>query len=181
MAWVESVSPSFRARHESEDRDEVERVIEDLERLRDRLGEALPRTPGDVEIIFHGTPVALDVAAPLLPLAPPPPPAARRPPPPPPPPLPGRREPGRPHRRPRPPGPAPAGLRGARLAAAARPPPLRALRPARGAPAQTEPQSPLPRAAMGLAARGRGGVAGGPGAPRPPGHRPSAARRPTAR
>src|SRR3954447_1704730 len=69
MAWVESVSPSFRARHESEDRDEVERVIEDLERLRDRLGEALPRTPGDVEIIFHGTPVALDVAAPLLPLA----------------------------------------------------------------------------------------------------------------
>src|SRR3954447_20306850 len=67
MAWVESVSPSFRARHESEDRDEVERVIEDLERLRDRLAAILPRTPGDVEIIFHGTPVALDVAAPLLP------------------------------------------------------------------------------------------------------------------
>lgn len=69
MAWVESVSPSFRARHESGDRDEVERVIEELERLRDRLGTMLPRTPGDVEIIFHGTPVALDVAAPLLPLA----------------------------------------------------------------------------------------------------------------
>src|SRR3954454_7246139 len=80
MAWVESVSPSFRARHESEDRDEVERVIEDLERLRDRLGEALPRPPGDVEILFHGTPGAPDVPRAPLPLAP------RRPRPPPPPP-----------------------------------------------------------------------------------------------
>src|SRR3954453_6307495 len=69
MAWVESVSPSFRARHESEDRDEVERVIEDLERLRDRLGRIMPGPPGDVEIVFHATPVALDVASPLLPLA----------------------------------------------------------------------------------------------------------------
>ena len=46
MAWVESVSPSFRARHESEDREEVERVIEDLERLRDRLGRVLPEHAG---------------------------------------------------------------------------------------------------------------------------------------
>src|SRR3954451_20360257 len=126
MAWVESVSPSFRARHESEDRDEVERVIEDLERLRDRLGRVMPGTPGDVEIVFHATPVALDVASPLLPLArrldaPAPPPPRARPPRGGCPPLPRRRGARQPDRRAVPAGHGRPGLRLARLPAHARP------------------------------------------------------------
>jgi hypothetical protein len=69
MAWVESVSPSFRARHESEESEDVERALEALERLRDRLGRVVPRTPGDVEVVFHASEARLDLATPLLPLA----------------------------------------------------------------------------------------------------------------
>jgi hypothetical protein len=66
MTWVESVSPSFRARYESEDADAVERMIEELERFRDRLERLLPRTPGEVEVVVHARPALLDVAAPSL-------------------------------------------------------------------------------------------------------------------
>src|SRR5579884_118710 len=49
VAWTESVSPSFRARHESEDADDVAAALEAMERLRDRLDDGLlERTPGDV-------------------------------------------------------------------------------------------------------------------------------------
>jgi hypothetical protein len=69
MAWVESVSPSFRARHESRDREDVDTLLEGLERLRDRLTALIGPTPGDVEVVVHGSPLALDLAQPLLPLA----------------------------------------------------------------------------------------------------------------
>lgn len=68
MAWVESVSPSFRARHESGDVDDVAAVLEELERTRDGLGRLLGATPGDVTVVFHGTAAQLDLAKPALPL-----------------------------------------------------------------------------------------------------------------
>ena len=68
MAWAESVSPSFRARHETRDTDDVDGLLEGLERLRDRLARVFDDTPADVEVIVHGSPLALDLARPLLPL-----------------------------------------------------------------------------------------------------------------
>lgn len=68
MAWVESVSPSFRARHESGDAEEVAAVLEGLERTRDGLGRLLGPTPGDVAVVFHRAAAQLDLARPALPL-----------------------------------------------------------------------------------------------------------------
>lgn len=68
MAWVESVSPSFRARHESADAEDVSRTLEDLERLRDELDRRFAATPGDVSVVFHRSAAALDLSKPALPL-----------------------------------------------------------------------------------------------------------------
>jgi hypothetical protein len=66
VAWVESASPSFSARHESEDADGAARVLEDLERARERLGELFSRTPGDLTVVMHASPAALAMAQPYL-------------------------------------------------------------------------------------------------------------------
>jgi hypothetical protein len=66
MPWVESVSPSFSARHESEDSGDAAQVLETLERLRDRLGERFSRTPGDLTIVLHRSPLSLALAQPYL-------------------------------------------------------------------------------------------------------------------
>jgi hypothetical protein len=67
VTWVESVSPSFQARHESQDGEDVARALDQMERTRDRLDQLFPRTVGDVEIVFHHTAAQLDAARPLLP------------------------------------------------------------------------------------------------------------------
>jgi hypothetical protein len=69
MAWVESVSPSFRARHSSADADDADRVLYSLERLRDQLERVLPRTTGEITVVLHPGLVALSLTNPLLPLA----------------------------------------------------------------------------------------------------------------
>ncbi len=69
MAWVESVSPSFRARHESEQADDAARVLDSLERTRERLGRVFPRTVGDLTVVLHRGVVSLSLTNPLLPLA----------------------------------------------------------------------------------------------------------------
>ncbi len=66
MAWVESVSPSFRARHESGLVDEADRLLTALERVRDRLALLFPRTPGDITVVMHESPLSLTVSNPLL-------------------------------------------------------------------------------------------------------------------
>ncbi len=68
VTWVESVSPSFRARFDAADADDVARALEALERTRDRLAERLDATPADVEVIFHPSAASLDLTRPLLPL-----------------------------------------------------------------------------------------------------------------
>jgi hypothetical protein len=69
MAWVESVSPSFRARHESDQADDADRVLHSLELERDRLSTVFPRTVGDITIVLHRGVVSLALTNPLLPLA----------------------------------------------------------------------------------------------------------------
>jgi hypothetical protein len=68
MAWVESVSPSFRARHESVDADDADRVLHTLERLRDELERVFPRTVPDLTVVLHRSTASLSFASPLVPL-----------------------------------------------------------------------------------------------------------------
>jgi hypothetical protein len=66
MAWVESVSPSFRARHESEDADDAVHVLERLEYVREDLDELFPRGVDELTVVMHGGEFALSLAAPYL-------------------------------------------------------------------------------------------------------------------
>jgi hypothetical protein len=66
MAWVESASASFRARHDSARRDEAGRLLESLERTRERLAELFPRAVDDVTIVLHGGMVSLSFANPMV-------------------------------------------------------------------------------------------------------------------
>jgi hypothetical protein len=69
MAWVESVSRSFRARHESGDADDADRVLHSLELTRDSLERIFPRTVGEITIVLHSSTLAVSMTNPLLPLA----------------------------------------------------------------------------------------------------------------
>ena len=69
MAWVESVSPSFRARHESQDTDDADRVLHSLELTRDRLERVFPKTSGGLTVVLHSSTLAVSLTNPMLPLA----------------------------------------------------------------------------------------------------------------
>ena len=69
MAWVETDSPSFSARHESEDADAAIEILEALEDLRERLNGRFDTTPGEVSVVIHSQPWALALAHPWLPIA----------------------------------------------------------------------------------------------------------------
>ncbi len=64
MAWVESRSPTFSARHEFSDSDDVARVLEALEDERERLADLFPRSPEEVTVVLHRTPSSLYLAQP---------------------------------------------------------------------------------------------------------------------
>jgi hypothetical protein len=68
MAWVESVSASFRARHDSSHADDADRVLDMLERTRDRLDQVFPRTVSDLTVVLHRDFTSLAMSNPLLPL-----------------------------------------------------------------------------------------------------------------
>jgi hypothetical protein len=68
MTWVESVSPSFRARHEAADADDADRVLYSLERTRERLQRLFPRAIPDMTVVLHRGMVGLSLTNPLLPL-----------------------------------------------------------------------------------------------------------------
>ena len=68
MTWVESVSPSFRARHEAADADDADRVLYSLERTRERLQHLFPRAISDMTVVLHRGMVGLSLTNPLLPL-----------------------------------------------------------------------------------------------------------------
>lgn len=69
MAWIESHSPSFSARHEERDADAAAAILEELERFRDELDGHFDATPGEVSVVMHPGPFALGLAHPWLPLA----------------------------------------------------------------------------------------------------------------
>src|SRR3984885_3738122 len=69
MAWVESASPSFRARHASTHADDADRVLHSLERTREYLGQYFPRTVDGISVVFHPSVPSLAMARPLMPLA----------------------------------------------------------------------------------------------------------------
>jgi hypothetical protein len=68
MAWVESVSPSFRARHASADADDANDVLYSLERVRERLERIFPRAPGELTVVLHPGFFGLSLTNPLLPV-----------------------------------------------------------------------------------------------------------------
>src|SRR5215213_6168910 len=69
MAWIETESLSFIARHEADDTDYAQRTLDGLEDLRLRLEERFDDAPGGITVIVHPTPGWLDAAHPFLPLA----------------------------------------------------------------------------------------------------------------
>jgi hypothetical protein len=69
VAWVESHSLSFSARHESDQTEEAAAVLAGLEVLRDELSGLYEHVPSDVAVVLHPRAAALAVAHPWLPLA----------------------------------------------------------------------------------------------------------------
>jgi|SRR5215211_274665 len=69
MAWIETESLSFVARHEAEDTDSAQRTLDALEDLRLRLEERFDEAPGGITVIVHPTPGWLAAAHPFLPAA----------------------------------------------------------------------------------------------------------------
>jgi hypothetical protein len=68
VAWVESASPSFTARHDSTHADDADRVLHSLERTRELLAGYFPRTVEGISVVFHPSVASLSIARPLLPL-----------------------------------------------------------------------------------------------------------------
>ncbi len=68
MTWTESVSASFRARHDSAAADDAHRVLQSLERARVHLEAYFPRAPDEFTVVLHGGPAGLILTNPLLPL-----------------------------------------------------------------------------------------------------------------
>jgi hypothetical protein len=64
MTWVESASPSFRARHDSEHAGAAVRLLASLERAREQLAERFPRTVPDVTVIMHSGGLSLSLSNP---------------------------------------------------------------------------------------------------------------------
>jgi hypothetical protein len=67
MAWVETDSLSFTARHDDADTGCAQRILDRLEDLRLRMEERFPEAPGDVTVVIHDNPAWLSAAHPLLP------------------------------------------------------------------------------------------------------------------
>ena len=69
MAWVETNSPSFEARHEAADSESVIAVLSRLEEFRTGLGRHFENTPGGIAVVVHSSPVLLAIAHPWLEMA----------------------------------------------------------------------------------------------------------------
>jgi hypothetical protein len=69
MAWVETTSPSFTARHDSAQAGDAEAVLDALEAHRARLGELYSRLPENVTVVLHDSGLQLALARPYLPIA----------------------------------------------------------------------------------------------------------------
>src|SRR3954469_25958554 len=68
MAWVDTASDTFVARHDERDAADAERVLAQLEHARARLEERFEARPGELEGVLHSSPAQLDAAQPWWPL-----------------------------------------------------------------------------------------------------------------
>ena len=66
MAWLETPSATFVARHDERDAADAERVLAQLEHTRMRLDERFPVRLGELAVVLHGTAAQLDAAQPWL-------------------------------------------------------------------------------------------------------------------
>ena len=69
MAWVESQSMSFSARHETRHADVAADLLQRLEDFRSEMEGVFGRTPWDVAVVIHPSPFELALAHPWLPVA----------------------------------------------------------------------------------------------------------------
>jgi len=67
MPWIESASPSFRARHDSADADDAAGVLNTLEDTRGYMAELFPVTVEGLVVVLHGSSLSLAFASPVLP------------------------------------------------------------------------------------------------------------------
>ena len=68
MAWLETASETFVARHDERDADDAQRVLAQLEHARPRLQRRLGAEVGELAVVLHPTSAQLDAAQPWLPL-----------------------------------------------------------------------------------------------------------------
>jgi hypothetical protein len=68
VAWVETTSPHFAARHELADEEDVVGVLEQLEAVRADLARRFGPVPDETAVVVHGSAAQLDLAQPYLPL-----------------------------------------------------------------------------------------------------------------
>jgi hypothetical protein len=66
VAWVESASRSFRARHDSAAYDDAERVLYSLERTREQLSAYFPSAVEGLTVVLHRSPLSLALARPVV-------------------------------------------------------------------------------------------------------------------
>ena len=69
MAWVQTGSDTFRARHDSGDAQAAREVLRSLELIRGRLEELFPRHLEDMTVVLHGSTTSLMMTNPTLPVA----------------------------------------------------------------------------------------------------------------
>src|SRR5947199_8748975 len=69
LTWIESASPSFRARHDSAHRDDAAHVLHSLELARRDLAEWFPIDLAGLTVVLHSSTASLWAARPLLPVA----------------------------------------------------------------------------------------------------------------
>ncbi len=65
MAWTETQSPNFAARHADDDRDDAAGVLELLEGIREQLSEVFPLVPQGVTVVVHSNTAQLLIAQPV--------------------------------------------------------------------------------------------------------------------
>lgn len=68
MAWLETASGTFIARHDARDTDDAEAVLAQLEGARARLEPLLGTDVGEMAVVLHGSTAQLDAAQPWLPV-----------------------------------------------------------------------------------------------------------------
>jgi hypothetical protein len=68
MAWVQTGSDTFRARHDSADAGDAREVLHSLELTRGRLEDLLPRHLEEMTVVLHGSVSSLMMTNPTLPV-----------------------------------------------------------------------------------------------------------------